>query len=80
MEMLMRISLQLACLAGYISKNGTVPHELIRSIKNAAVTIWEQSPKDKAIRFIHKMPSSNGQYFRFFNVSQKNENELVISL
>ena len=57
----MRISLQLACLAGYISKNGAIPQELIRSIKKAAVTTREQSPKDKAVRFIQKMPTPKRQ-------------------
>ncbi|PJG84841.1 hypothetical protein CVP05_09810 [Conservatibacter flavescens] len=62
-------------------KVGDNAHQLlVDEISHKAKEVWNtRQPGENSVRFLQKMPAEYGSHFRFLEVTQKNENTLLVS-
>ncbi|MBP4134168.1 hypothetical protein P9079_03105 [Gallibacterium anatis] len=79
----MRVQILFSAIADYIPKyqDWTKPYQsLVDEITQNAEAFWKKrSMEENTVRFLQKMPAENGLHFRFLEVTQKDENTLLVS-
>ena len=80
----MRVHILLSAIGDYMPKYrqpGIKPHQaLADEIIQTAKAVWEaRQPGESTVRFLQKMPAKHGSHFRFLEVTQKDENTLLVS-
>ncbi|HDX0975798.1 hypothetical protein ACVND7_06860 [Avibacterium paragallinarum] len=80
----MRVQILLSAIGDYMPKYqhlDTKPQQaLIDEVIQQAKAVWAtRQPQESAVRFLQKMPAQNGSHFRFLEVTQKDENTLLVS-
>lgn len=80
----MKVDILLSAVGDYMPKYqqpGIKPHQaLADEIIQKAKAVWAtHQPGESAVRFLQKMPAKHGLHFRFLEVTQKDENTLLVS-
>lgn len=80
----MRVNILFSAIGDYMPKYHTPGENPLRSltdeIARKAKDAWNaRLPNAKTVNFLQKMPAKYGQHFRFFEVTQKDENTLLVS-
>ncbi|MCW9718532.1 hypothetical protein [Avibacterium sp. 21-599] len=80
----MKVHILLSAIGDYIPKyqqRGDASYQaLADEIMQQAKDVWQiRQPRENRVRFLQKMPSQYGSHFRFLEVTQKDENTLLVS-
>lgn len=80
----MRVHILLSAIGDYMPKYQqpwVKPHQaLADEIMQKAKAVWDtRQPGESTVRFLQKMPAKHGSHFRFLEVTQKDDNTLLVS-
>ncbi|SUU36980.1 Uncharacterised protein [Actinobacillus seminis] len=80
----MKVDILLSAIGDYMPKyqqSGIKPHQALADeiIQKAKVAWVTRQPGESAVIFLQKMPAKHGLHFRFLEVTQKDENTLLVS-
>lgn len=80
----MRVQILLSAIGDYMPKyqqSGVKPQqELAEEIIQKAKEVWSTRPTGvNTVRFLQKMPTKHDSHFRFLEVTQRDENTLLVS-
>lgn len=79
----MRVQILFSAIGDYMPKYRHLvqpDQALTDEIIQQAKAVWStRQPQENVVRFLQKMPAQHGSHFRFLEVSQKDENTLLVS-
>lgn len=80
----MRVQILFSVVGDYMPKYQHLAPQsyqaLADEIIEQAQAVWAaRQPQESAVRFLQKMPAQHGSHFRFLEVTQKDENTLLVS-
>lgn len=80
----MRVQILFSAIGDYMPKyqHSEPQHHqvLVDEIIQQAKAVWAaRQPQESVVRFLQKMPAQHGSHFRFLEVTQKDENTLLVS-